>query len=198
MMQWHNHAAGAELHALCHHRNRRAGNGRIRERAPKLMKMPFRRPNGREAMFVREFGSFDQQPILIAPASAIAAKVKKAEIHLLLRAYRRRRCDGLAAEAALVRLNYYFESAGQGPKQFQNGNVERDAGDREPDAWRRADALVHPGEEVYGIPMEHYHSSWLAGGTGSIDDVRRVLRRGAAPKVLFFRQFRRFPEKVVH
>src|SRR4051812_22925032 len=88
MMQRQHYAARSQLHPLGDHRNGRARDRRVRIKPTELMKMPFRCPDRREAMLVRELRSVDQQPVLVSTSTGITGEVEQAEIHFFLGARR--------------------------------------------------------------------------------------------------------------
>src|SRR6185436_11663311 len=71
-----------------------------------------------------------------------------------------------------VALNDDFEPTSKGPKYFENGNVKRNAGDREPNTGSfRPETLVHADEEVHNVAMGDHRALRFACGTGGVDDV---------------------------
>ena len=80
-MQWDNATAGTDVNVLRNGGDSSAGNRRIRVGAAEGVKVSLRRPDGLEAVRVREFRAFDQQPILARTGTVIIAPVKQTEIH---------------------------------------------------------------------------------------------------------------------
>jgi hypothetical protein len=71
------------------------------------------------------------------------------------------------------------EAAGECPEEFENGDVEGDAGDGKPDTGLATDGAVHAGEEVDDVALLDHYALGLAGGAGGVDDVGQVMACGS-------------------
>ena len=78
--------------------------------------------------------------------------------------------------ALAVAIDHHVEAAAERPKQLEHVDVEREAGDRHPNAARIAiDVAVHAGEEVDDVAVLDEHAFRLAGRTGGVDAVGQVM-----------------------
>src|SRR5271155_1887310 len=78
----------------------------------------------------------------------------------------------------------------QGPEQFENSNVEADAGDRYPLAGRDLSKDgVHAKKKIGNPAMSDHHTFGTPGRTRGINDVSGVLRihhHSVVPRTVFF------------
>ena len=82
-------------------------------------------------------------------------------------------------------VNYHFESAREGPEDFQYRDVEREACHRQPCAIRLGlEAGVHRGKKIEHVPVFDNHALRFARGSGGVNDIGDVVRRDAAVEIL--------------
>ena len=70
------------------------------------------------------------------------------------------------------------ESTRQRPEQLEHRNIERHAGDGQPDAGLAADGAIHAGEEIHHVAVLDHHAFGLARRAGGVDHVGEVRGRG--------------------
>ena len=133
VVQRQHDAAGAEVHARRDGRKRRRGDRGVRIEAAEGVEVPFGGPDSGEAMLVCEAGTIKQQAVRIPrlAMTGMRREVEEAEFH---HPFRARRLSHLLFDGRPIERwrDDHAKASRQRPEQFQNRDIERDAGDREP------------------------------------------------------------------
>src|SRR5262245_53349862 len=68
-------------------------------------------------------------------------------------------------------MQNHFVTTSKCPKEFEDRDITRYAGDRQPDATLRTQQSVHCRKKIHHVAMRDHDTLGSAGGTGGVDDV---------------------------
>src|SRR5437667_2812252 len=72
-------------------------------------------------------------------------------------------------------MDHHLESTCQSPEQFQYGNIERDAGDRQPHTRSPfPNSLIHPHKKIDDISVAYHDTFRLPSRTRSVNDISQI------------------------
>ena len=106
---------GPHIEVLRHRRHGSAGDGGVRVRATKGMEMPLGRPDGVEAIGIREFGPFEQQFVFLGTDTVVIAPVEQVEVDP---AVARGNQPVRHERPAIIARQHQFEAPREGPEQL--------------------------------------------------------------------------------
>ena len=164
----------ADRDVLRDRRHRRPGDRGVRIGAAEGVEVPLGRPDGDEAVAVGEFRALQQQFVFLGARPVVIAPVVQRHLHALAAAGGRLR----RGTPQKIACDDDLPATGQRPEDLQHGNVEGQAGDRQPGArFGGIQRPVHAGEEVHHVAVFDHHPLGRPGRAGGIDQIGQVLAR---------------------